>query len=63
VIEFLAGERDRTSMLERIKTRTRQFAKRQGVWFRSLAECRFVEIEGEVDAMALADQIAAAGAT
>lgn len=55
--EFLAGERDRASMLERIKTRTRQFAKRQGVWFRSLPECRFVDIEGEVDPEALAEQI------
>jgi len=63
VIEFLAGERDRASMLERIKTRTRQFAKRQGVWFRSLSECRFVDISGEVDAAALAEQIAAAGPT
>ena len=57
VTEFLAGERDRASMLERIKTRTRQFAKRQGVWFRSLSECRFVDIEGEVDATALAEQM------
>jgi tRNA dimethylallyltransferase len=62
VIEFLAGQRDRASMLERIKTRTRQFAKRQGVWFRSLSECRFVDIEGEVDAAALAEQMATAGA-
>jgi tRNA A37 N6-isopentenylltransferase MiaA len=46
-------------MLERIKTRTRQFAKRQGVWFRSLAECRFVDIEGDVDAETLAGQIVA----
>ena len=61
VSEYLAGERDRASMLERIKTRTRQFAKRQGVWFRSLSECRFVDIEGEVDAEALAEQIVAAG--
>lgn len=59
VIEFLAGERDRASMLDRIKTRTRQFAKRQGVWFRSLSECRFVDIEGDVDAKPLAEQIVA----
>ena len=59
VIEFLAGERDRAAMIERIKTRTRQFAKRQGVWFRSLSECRFVDIEGEPDAAALARQIVA----
>lgn len=61
VIEHLAGGLDRDEMIARIKTRTRQFAKRQGVWYRSLSECRFVEIEGEVDAAALADEIAAAG--
>lgn len=61
VIEFLSGERDRASMLERIKTRTRQFAKRQGVWFRSLSECRFVDIEGEVDANQLAEQYRCVG--
>ncbi len=31
---------DRESMVDKIKTRTRRFAKRQGTWFRSLAECR-----------------------
>ena len=43
----------------KIKTRTRRFAKRQGTWFRSLSECRFVEIAGEVDAQEAADQIIA----
>src|SRR6185312_12397298 len=57
VIAHLAGEMDQATMVERIKTRTRQFAKRQGVWFRSLSECRFVDIEGEVDADIVAKQI------
>ena len=61
VIEHLAGRLDWESMKTRIKTRTRQFAKRQGVWFRSLSECRFVDIEGEVDAEEIARGIAAAG--
>ncbi|HEX6961619.1 MAG TPA: tRNA (adenosine(37)-N6)-dimethylallyltransferase MiaA [Lacipirellula sp.] len=61
VIDHLAGRMDYPTMVERIKTRTRQFAKRQGVWFRSLSECRFVDLEGEVDAAALALQIAEAG--
>jgi tRNA dimethylallyltransferase len=61
VIEHLAGRLDHAAMVERIKTRTRQFAKRQATWFRSLSECRFVDIEGEVDAGALAAKIAAAG--
>jgi tRNA dimethylallyltransferase len=61
VIEHLAGRLDWESMTTRIKTRTRQFAKRQGVWFRSLSECRFVDIEGDVDAEEIAKEIAAVG--
>ncbi len=61
VMDFLAGAMDEATMVARIKTRTRQFAKRQGVWFRSLSECRWVEIAGEVDAQALAGEILAAG--
>jgi tRNA dimethylallyltransferase len=60
-LEFLAGQYDRDTMIERIKARTRRFAKRQGTWFRSLSECRFVDIAGEVVADALAHQIARLG--
>jgi tRNA dimethylallyltransferase len=45
-------------MIARITYRTRRFAKRQGTWFRSLSECRFVDIEGEEDAGAVANEIA-----
>ena len=48
-------------MIARITYRTRRFAKRQGTWFRSLSECRFVDIEGEVDADAIAAEIAQQG--
>jgi tRNA dimethylallyltransferase len=61
VIAHLAGELNHADMVARIKTRTRQFAKRQGVWFRSLSECRFVDIEGEVEAAALAKEVATIG--
>jgi tRNA dimethylallyltransferase len=60
-LDHLAGQTDYPTMVQRIKTRTRQFAKRQGTWFRSLSECRFVDIEGEVDAEKLAEEIAVAG--
>ena len=62
-LEFLAGQYDEHEMIERIKIRTRRFAKRQGTWFRSLSECRFVDVAGEVNATALADQIALANST
>ncbi len=58
VIEHLAGG-DYDTMVAKIKTRTRRFAKRQGTWFRSLCECRFVDITGEVDADEVAVRIAA----
>lgn len=44
VLEYLDGDVDETTMTEKIKARTRRFAKRQGTWFRSLSECAWVEI-------------------
>ncbi len=60
---YLAGEIDREQMRRQIEVRTRRFAKRQGTWFRSLSECRFVDVEGEIDAAAVAERIVAAGAS
>lgn len=57
-LAYLGGEYDHATMVERIKIRTRRFAKRQGTWFRSLSECRFVDIVEEVDAAAIAEGIA-----
>jgi tRNA dimethylallyltransferase len=42
VIEHLHGERGLAETIELVKLRTRQFAKRQLTWFRSLSECRVV---------------------
>ena len=62
-LQFLAGEIDRAEMVERIKIRSRRFAKRQGTWFRSLSECRFVDVHGEVDPQEIAQSIASSGKT
>jgi tRNA dimethylallyltransferase len=61
VLGFLAGDYGREAMIEHIKARSRRFAKRQGTWFRSLSECRFVDIAGEADAASVAVQIAHQG--
>jgi tRNA dimethylallyltransferase len=61
VLALLAGEYGRDEMIERIKARTRRFAKRQGTWFRSLSECRFVDVAGKADAEAIAEDIARSG--
>jgi tRNA dimethylallyltransferase len=57
-LTFLAGEYDHDEMVARITYRTRRFAKRQGTWFRSLSECRFIDIAGEANAEAVAARIA-----
>jgi tRNA dimethylallyltransferase len=60
-LEHLSGEYDRDHMIARIKARTRRFAKRQGTWFRSLSECRFVDVAGDVDPNSVAESIAQLG--
>jgi tRNA dimethylallyltransferase len=47
VFEHLAGQRDLAETIELVKTRTRQFAKRQETWFRSLSECRPIAMASE----------------
>lgn len=44
VIAYLRESRDLTATVEQVKARTRQFARRQETWFRSLAECERVEL-------------------
>jgi tRNA dimethylallyltransferase len=62
-LAHLAGEVDLDEMRTQMQVRTRRFAKRQGTWFRSLSECRFVDIAGEVDEAAVAERIVAAAGT
>jgi tRNA dimethylallyltransferase len=61
VSEHLEGRYDHAEMVTRIKARTRQFAKRQGVWFRSLSECRFVDVAGDAEPQAVAETILGMG--
>ena len=49
VIAHVRGERDLVSTIEAVKARTRQFARRQETWFRSLSECRTVPLEKPLD--------------
>ncbi|HUT13989.1 MAG TPA: tRNA (adenosine(37)-N6)-dimethylallyltransferase MiaA [Thermoguttaceae bacterium] len=61
VIEHIAGRHGLAETIELVKRHTRQLAKRQGTWFRSLSECRFVPVEGRIDPVELSRQIAAWG--
>jgi tRNA dimethylallyltransferase len=50
VIEHLAGKADLAATIEAVKLHTRQLAKRQTTWFRSLSECRLVPAAGKTPA-------------
>ncbi len=64
VIDHLRGTGDLEETIEKVKARTRQFARRQETWFRSLSECRSVSLEEEMSTNDVASQvIAAIGAT
>ena len=43
--------------INRVKARTRQFARRQETWFRSLSECQFVPMQQGVPPEAVAAKI------
>ncbi len=58
VQEHLAGERDLPETIVLVKTHTRQFAKRQRTWFRSLSECRRIEVPEGFDPARIAQDIA-----
>ena len=57
VIEHLEGLRPLDATLELVQTHTRQFAKRQNTWFRSLSECRFITVEDPFDPEFLAERL------
>jgi len=45
VVEHLRGERDLAGTIELVKSRTRQFAKRQLTWFRRHGNCQWLELK------------------
>jgi tRNA dimethylallyltransferase len=45
VVEHLRGERDLAETIELVKTKTRQFAKRQLTWFRRHGNCERIELK------------------
>lgn len=63
VLGHLAGDIDAEEMAEKIKARTRRFAKRQGTWFRSLSECRWVQVTDSETSEAIADRIVTAASS
>ncbi len=58
VIAYCDGDRDLDSTIDAVKARTRQFARRQETWLRSLSECRFIPCVDGVPEREVAEQIA-----
>jgi tRNA dimethylallyltransferase len=61
VIRYLESGCDLGETIEQVKTHSRQLAKRQCTWFRSLSECRFVTVHAQRGPDELAEAIAGAG--
>ncbi len=61
VIDYCGAKQDLETTVELVKLHTRQLAKRQMTWFRSLTECRFVPIQGIVAPEDVAQQIVQLG--
>ncbi|MHB8902962.1 MAG: tRNA (adenosine(37)-N6)-dimethylallyltransferase MiaA [Thermoguttaceae bacterium] len=61
VIDHLRDGPGLEATIELVKTHTRQFAKRQWTWFRSLSECRPVPVSEPVDVDRIAALIVQAG--
>ena len=57
VLEHLQGRGTLAETVAQVKLHTRQLAKRQGTWFRSLSECRRVPLAAESDPAEVAEQI------
>jgi tRNA dimethylallyltransferase len=57
VLEHLAGNLDLEATVELVKLRTRQFAKRQLTWFRSLSECRSAPVSTPFEPVITAEHI------
>jgi tRNA dimethylallyltransferase len=57
VIEHLSGRCSLSDTIEMVQLHTRQLAKRQSTWFRSLCECRFISLAGAIDPANVAERI------
>ena len=61
VIDLVNGVADRDTAIEKVKTRTRRFARRQETWFRGLSETRWFEMDDEINLEDFVEQLASLG--
>ena len=61
VIAHLNGEMDLEQTREKVRVRTRRFARHQETWFRGLSECRMVDLDDPFDPREIASQLISMG--
>ena len=61
VIEHVEGRCGLAETIALVGLHTRQLAKRQGTWFRSLSECRSVSVSGAIDTVGVVARIVGEG--
>jgi tRNA dimethylallyltransferase len=59
VIELLEGKAGLAATIERVRARSRQFAKRQATWFRGLEEVEHWPVDPDAELEEVADRLAA----
>ena len=59
VLDLLDGKLDLENVVQQVKTKTRQFAKRQRSWFRNQMKCKFLEWPDEEDLNSFSEQLLA----
>jgi tRNA dimethylallyltransferase len=57
VVELLRGDRSLAETIELVKSKSRQYAKRQMTWFRKHADVNWLELSQTDDAEKIARQI------
>jgi len=62
-LAHLQGQHTLEETKETVKARTRQFARRQETWFRSLSECRVLHLTAPLDIEEIAEQILEQGSS
>ena len=59
VLDLLDGKLDLENVVHQVKTKTRQFAKRQRSWFRNQMKCKFLEWSDEENVNSFSEQLLA----
>ncbi|MFL2910489.1 MAG: tRNA (adenosine(37)-N6)-dimethylallyltransferase MiaA [Limisphaerales bacterium] len=59
VLDLLDGKLDLENVVQQVKTKTRQFAKRQRSWFRNQMKCKFLEWSDEENLNSFSEQLLA----